>query len=396
MNEKLKALFTDSIGYLAVALASVVYVLSGLFVPGLTGKSVSTIVAEGAMGFILGMTMTSNMKLQGILKGKRSEEMVATKQAHAIAVQDIAGEIDGLELWCAERNEQKMREHRTHLLTAVGLHYADFFDEGGVALPYEGELSKEQKRTVTKARRAKLSQLSTAALTCDGEDADDPFNFGETPAQYQRRTNITDAFAKLLTAAIFGYFGVDMVENFDLASLVWRALFVAILLALGVAKQMSAYLFVTDTYRGNIVKKINHLQAYKNCARDYARRSKEENKDGNTEREVGASAEVERIGSVPIAGAEPVGKAAPTVADERGREYAKADEIPAAANEGVQHRHDGDRQDRRQQQLYASDGAGGHGLRREVDGAGQLRASGAGAIGRQGISAPVERGREGV
>ena len=70
MNEKLKTLFTDSIGYVAVALVSVIYVLSGLFVPGLTGKSIATIIAEGAMGFILGMAMNCNMKLQGILKGK--------------------------------------------------------------------------------------------------------------------------------------------------------------------------------------------------------------------------------------------------------------------------------------------------------------------------------------
>lgn len=385
MNERLKTLFTDWIGYLAVAMASIVYVLSGLFVPGLTGKSVATILAEGALGFILGMAITCNMKLQGILKGKRSEELRATKELHAKTVQDISGEIDGLELWCADQNAQKLREVRTQILTVVGLRYADYFDEDGLAKTNKSPLSKEQSRALRKARGAKISRLSTSVLTCDGEDAEDPFDFGETPAQYQRRTNITDGFTKLLTAGIFGYFGVDTVENFDLSSLVWRALFVVVLLALGVAKQMSAYLFVTDTYRGNIVKKINHLQIYKICAPEYARRSKKEEEYEHV-------SEFECVEQLRVAVEKPAYTGAKKHTERSGCELSKADEVSAFANEGVQHRDDRNGQDRGKQLAEQTTGAGGIGLRQANDRAGQLRAPGAGAPGRQGVRAPVERG----
>lgn len=280
MNDKLKAFFTNSLGYIAVALVSLVYVLAGLFVPGFTGKSLYTILAEGVTGFILGVSMNYNLKLQGILKGKNSAEMKATKMEHATAVSGIAPDIDGLELWCEEQNKEKLKQKRERILMGAGLRYATYFDEDGA--PHTRDLSaltKKQKKVYRKALRARITRLSTAALTCDGERVEDPFDFGETPAQYQRRTNLTDAISKVLMAVVFGYFGVAMVEDFDVASLVWRALYVALLLALGVAKMMSAYLFVVDTYRGGIIKKINHLQAYKNCAHQYTRRVREESRN---------------------------------------------------------------------------------------------------------------------
>ena len=277
MNDRLKTLFSNSLGYLAVALVSIVYVLSGLFIPGLTGKSLYTILAEGIAGFIVGVCIIRNLKLQGSLKGKSSKDMEATRLAHAKAVDDIAPQIDGLELWCAERNAEALQRKRTQILTGAGLAYHKYFDEQGAPLPYSLEgFTRKQKNAVKRAHKAKVTPLSTSSLTCDGERAEDPFDFGETPAQYQRRTNLTDALSKVLTAAVFGYFGMDMVKDFDMGALAWRALYVVLLLALGVGKMISAYMFVNDTYRGGIIKKINHLQSYKNCAPEYARRAREE------------------------------------------------------------------------------------------------------------------------
>ncbi len=339
MSDKLKAFFNNSLGYLAVALVSVIYVLAGMFVPGFTGKSLYTILAEGVTGFILGVSMNYNLKLQGILKGKNSPEMAATRKEHGIIVNDIAPQIDGLEAWCAERNAEALRQKRTRILTGVGMCYATYFREDGTPLECDtSTLSKKQKKAYRKALKARITLLSTSSLTCDGESAEDPYNFGETPAQYQRRTNLTDAFSKLLTAAVFGYFGVDMVENFDAGALVWRALYVALLLALGVSKMLSAYLFVTDTYRGGIIKKINHLQAYKNCAQDYVRREREEKENGEHDTVHAGSVQ---DGCTKGAGAQAGGAAAVG-----GHQPSEAAQIPAAADQGVQHRHDGDRQDR--------------------------------------------------
>ena len=95
MNDKLKRLFSDSAGYLAVALVSLMYVLAGLFVPGLTGKSIYTIVAEGATGFALGVCMNGNLKLQGIMKTIYNNSVAAAERNglgyNLVAGANIAG-----------------------------------------------------------------------------------------------------------------------------------------------------------------------------------------------------------------------------------------------------------------------------------------------------------------
>ena len=268
MNEKLKNLMTNATGYIAVALVSIVYIATAVFVPGVTAKSIGTIVAEGATGFVLGLAINFNLNLQGILKGKRSEQMLATRALHGQTVEGITPYIHRLDGWCIEQNALALRRERTRILTSAGMCYDDYFDEQGVAKEIDAaRLSKERAKALRAAVRVKLTPVSAATLTSDGERVNDPFYFGETPEQYQRRTNFTDIFSKIVMALVFGYFGVSMVEDFHFAELAWRALYVVILLALGIAKLLRSYLFVVDTYRGNIVQKINYLQAFENWAK---------------------------------------------------------------------------------------------------------------------------------
>lgn len=271
MSERIKNFLDGALGYIAVAVVSLAYIAAGLLVFGVTHKPLGAIIAEGASGFVLGIAINFNMKLQGVLKGKRSEQMEATRVAHGEAVDAIAPHIDRLDEWCIEQNAAALRRERGRILTAEAMRYDEYFDADG--LPLEVDFSKlpeevaERRCTAfEKALRYEITPLSAAALTGDGERPGDPFFLGETPEEYQKRTNLTDMITKVLIALCFGYFGVDMVESFDAAQLVWRALYVGLLLALGVTKLVQAYLFVTDNYRGSIVKRINYLQAFKNWA----------------------------------------------------------------------------------------------------------------------------------
>lgn len=270
MSDTLKRLVSEAWGYLAVALVSIIYVATAIFVPGVTDKDIGTILAEGATGFALGIAINCALKLQGVLKGKRSEQMQATREAHAAAVDAISHDIDRMDGWCAEQNAAALRRERSRILMQAGLRYEDCFDEDGAAreITFNGapEAVKLRQRAFLKAVRVKITPISVASLTGDGERVGDPFNFGETIAQYQRRTNLTDVASKVVMAVVFGYFGVDMAADFQWAALAWRALYVAILLALGVIKLYGAYLFVVDDYRGGIVQKINYLQSFGNWA----------------------------------------------------------------------------------------------------------------------------------
>ena len=152
--------------------------------------------------------------------------------------------------------------------------YEDYFDEQGKAKGYtrlyqgtdKSEIKREKarKKAYREALQLKLTPLSTAALTAEGSNHEDPFDFGETEGEYERHTLINVAIKKAVTALIFGYYCVEQVLNFNYANLIWRALQIAIYLVGGVFKMLAARSFIVHTQRMQIIQKINYLSAFKN------------------------------------------------------------------------------------------------------------------------------------
>ena len=272
MTDKTRELLEGSIGYLAAFMVAVVYVAVGMLVPGINDKSLLDMLREGVVGFALGVSMNFCLNLQGILRGKRSTKMQETATEHSNAVEAIEPYIHRLDVWCEQQNSAALRAERTRILAAAAMRYTDYFAEDGTPVEVDfsclaPDVRKERQRAMRKARRLRLTPISAATLTGDGGRPDDPFYFGETTEEYQAHTNLKDVFSKLIIAAAFGYFSVDMMLNFDIAALIWRALYVALLFSLGVAKLLRSYLFVVDTYRGNVKKRINYLQSFLNWAK---------------------------------------------------------------------------------------------------------------------------------
>lgn len=285
MSEKVKGFMEDAAGYLAVAVVSLLYIATAVFVPGATGKSLGTIIADGVASFLLGICINFNLNMQGVLRGERSDKMLATKKLHAQTVTDLAPFMHLLDGWCANQNEKAMRSARARILMQVGLRYEDCFDQNGVPkklnlADVDDKTAELRAKAIKKATRLTLSQLSSAILTGEGGREEDPYDLGENVSQYLQHSNLRDALSKILVALVFGYFGVQLIDSFSYAELIWRALQVAILLAMGVAKLTRSYLFMVDTYRGNIVRKINYLQSFKNWA-EIQPQEREEKEDGS-------------------------------------------------------------------------------------------------------------------
>ena len=110
----------------------------------------------------------------------------------------------------------------------------------------------------------KLTPLSAGELTSEGTRATDPYNFGRTKEQYHRQVSLRDVVSKIGTALIFGYYSASLIENFSYAALIWNVLQVAIFILVGIIRMNSSEMFITDEYRGRIVKKINILEMFKN------------------------------------------------------------------------------------------------------------------------------------
>jgi hypothetical protein len=275
MYTKVKDFFRQNIGYFVVAAVCAVYVATALITIDKTGKTVEQIIADSAIVFCLGVFINRVFDLQGMMNGDRDEKVQATMAVHGETVVKISPYIDKLDDWCKLKNEENLKIQRTRILATEGLRYDDYFNADGSAKniePDEAKLKNKQLRKMElerlrcfrKALHLKLTPLSAGELTSEGSKKQDPYNFGRTKVQYEKQTGVTDVISKIGIAVIFGYYGVVLAQNFSYANLIWNGLQVCIFLLTGAIKMYNSYIFITDEYRGRVVKKTNSLEMFYN------------------------------------------------------------------------------------------------------------------------------------
>ena len=271
--------FYRSAGYFVVVLISLVYVASSLINISKTGKSIYEIIASGVLSLIVGIMINGVFRSIGIRKGDEDERTVATNNLHARTVDEIAPYIDKLDEFCERENRRVLREIRTRILANEGMKYSDYFDEEGGTFEntkincrgdsrIDREIDKARAKTYKKALRVKIKPLVSSNLTSDGVKASDPFDFGRSKKEFTSRKNASDMIIKLLMAVIFGYFGVSLASQVNVASIIWNALQIVLYITGGVIQMYSSYMWVVDDYRGSVIKKIDYLQKFKNFARE--------------------------------------------------------------------------------------------------------------------------------
>lgn len=277
MNEKVRDFVRNNVGYIIIVFVSVVYILTAFVSISKTGKTISQIIGDGAIALILGVMFNRIFELQGLMSGERDEKVKATTKLHGETVLKITPYINLLDTWCEMKNKENLKEQRTKILANAGMRYDAFFDENGVAkefTPDESKLANKYTRANEKLRikcykkavRLKLTPLVGMVLTSEGGKTQDKYNLGKTKSQYETKSGIKDAISKLGIACIFGYYGIELIQDFSYAQLIWTALKVGVFLIMGSIKLYQAYMFVTEEWRGRIIKKIDNLEQFNNWA----------------------------------------------------------------------------------------------------------------------------------
>ena len=269
--------FYKNAGYFTVVLISLVYVAGSLITISKTGKSIYEIIGTGVLSLIVGTMINGIFRSMGIRRGDEDERTIATIQLHAKSVDEITPYIDRLDTFCDMENKRVMREIRTRILAREGLKYSDYFDSEGNATSSKntcenGEsdsLNKHKLKAYTKALKVKIKPLTASLLTADGVNTKDPFDFGKSKKEFTTQKNASDVAIKLLMALIFGYFGVSLTNDVNLASLIWNSLQIVLYVASGVIQMYNSYMWVVDDYRGSVIKKIDYLQKFKNYCQSY-------------------------------------------------------------------------------------------------------------------------------
>ena len=284
--------FTEMIfknaGYVVVVLVSALYVASSLINVSKSGKSVYEIIATGVLSLIVGVMINGAFRSIGVRRGDEDERVIATNQLHAKTVEEITPYIESLDEFCDRENKRAVREIRMRILMREGMKYSDYFDENGASkynevatnvavksaeqmksqgdeIPSQNEgMDKVKYKAYRRALRVKVKPLVSSNLTSDGVKANEPFDFGKSKREFTAQRSAGDVLVKLIMAVLFGYFGVSLASEVNVASVIWNGLQIVLYITGGVIQMYNSFMWVVDDYRGSVVKKIDYLQKFKN------------------------------------------------------------------------------------------------------------------------------------
>ncbi len=320
MNDKLKRFMSGNVGYMAVGIMCTIYMASSFIKITETGKTIEQIVAEGLLFFVMGILINRLLDVQGIIIGSKDPRVFETMKLHNQIVDRIYPVINQLDKWCDEKNAEALARARRNYLSRYGMHYDNYFEADGTArefIPKNGRgivgIFKEfaRYRRFRHAAGIKLTQISSGLLISDAGEENDVYAMGRSKSQYLKAVTKKDVLTKSLTAFLIGYFGVERLMNFSWENMIWTALQVGVLVGMGVVSMFSSIIFVTDEYRGRIIKKIDVLQQFEISIKQEEKKHEHHQKNEITAGELSCG-EPERGA---IGGAEPVGQALRSVAE---------------------------------------------------------------------------------
>jgi len=265
-GEKVKSFLKSNIYIFITILAGVIYVARGLIRVVETGKTPYEILADGLLATLFAFFISKTLGLQGFLRGEREEKVILTRKKHGEIVEEISPYIDRLDDFCVKKTEEVRSIVQSKLLAKEGLVLGDlhnFLLEGTVN-GYDKKTIKRRRKLLKKVAKLKITPLTTANLTGDDGNSEDPLRLGMTKKSYMAKTDAKRIVGKIGTGLLFGYYGVNMITDFSLAQLIWTAIQAIMFIVMGMTAYMQSYFFITDTYRGKIIRKMDYLLMFKN------------------------------------------------------------------------------------------------------------------------------------
>ncbi len=283
MKKSFTEVFYKNAGYFAVILISIAYIAGSFILISATGKSVYEIIASGIISMIVGILINGVFRSVGLRRGEEDERTVSTSNLYAKTIDSVVCHIDKLQDFCDIENVRALANIRRKILARAGMKYDDCFDENGVVKSFDYEKYSEQEIESAKKRQrrkylkvnklrkvayekavgVKIKQLSPAILTSDSVKENDPFDFGKSKKEYSSQQNAFDVVSRVIMAIIFGYFGVSLASEINVALLIWNTMQIAMYIASGVVQMYTTYMWIVNDHRIGVIKKIDCLQKFK-------------------------------------------------------------------------------------------------------------------------------------
>lgn len=264
--EGFKQVVRNNIYNLIVLAVAVGYIFYGLLRVDETGKTIVQIITDGCLAFFVGYSIGKLMSMQGYSNGSNIPELLDAKKNHSEMVVEVNPNLDRLDEFCKVVNDKDIKDYQICILAGEALKYDDFIEGkySDYKLKDNKKYSPSQKRAISRAYKPKFRLLTTNDLL-RGESikSRDKNDMGETMKENMFKTDRKALGNKIIYAIIFGYFSINVGENFCWESLIWTAIQVCCFLASGAMRYFNAYMFMKENLVDRYLKQIDYINMFK-------------------------------------------------------------------------------------------------------------------------------------
>lgn len=249
-----------------IILSCVIYVFKGFIEVSSTSKTLTEIIFDSLITYIMGISLSTLLGEKGIQDGLRSEKYSNSIREYSKVIDLITPNIDRLDNYCDYKNEQRLKRRQTLYLRKHGLTY----DKWNNCEYSVDKLTDNQKNALDEIGKIDVFRLTFEYLTSDSIDLDESDKKIPTINSYKGKTAFKNALVKIIIALTFGFFAIDFILEQSLANVIYSVIQICVWLMAGAMTYLNSYSFITETYRQNvIIKKTNYLYDFNELNKKY-------------------------------------------------------------------------------------------------------------------------------
>lgn len=267
--KKFNDIFRDYIGYILSVLVVVGYILTAVFILSDTGKTVTQIIVDSFIIFVLGVLLSNTMGHQGLNDGDMNESVIEAKSNHTLMLNETQQYWYDSPKFCEFKNKTALKHERERILNFATLRYNDYFDDEGRFIGKLIEKSttmpkfvEKQNKAIQKAIALEITQITPSDLITENAKPNDPLARGRSKQQYMVQSNVRDIFGKVATGIFGGVYTAQFIGA-DLGEIAYRIVIAIILLAFGVVRYYANFRFVIGENKERTIMATHWLKEFK-------------------------------------------------------------------------------------------------------------------------------------
>lgn len=223
----------------------------------------NVVISKAAIYLVISTTINILFRRQGLIYGNMEKSYMDMKKTY----NDIIDSTDtsNLDDFCDFKNNARKVVLCKKKLKSAKLSY-DKYENGDYEVinrKDKKKFSKRQLKSIRYCNKLEVSVYDGDYLTKDIEGEKNYKVHNVSQSKYMKSKNTENIFVGFITSIAFAYLSVSLASDISWANFFYSAIKVVTWLANGVLSLISAYTFVTITYKDILYDKVLKLKEYK-------------------------------------------------------------------------------------------------------------------------------------